>query len=260
MKKGLTGLVVIVLIILAFTMFKADDKNTLPEQEVELFAGSYEVEAGTLVEWEGKKPLLDNYLDSGTLAFKSGDFVVDAEGNLTGTFVLDMETIMGLKTGNGEESEGLTNHLKSADWFDVENFPEATFVITGFEKVDDMNTFLITGDLTMRDLTNEVVFESSLLNDDNSLRIVGEAIVDRSAYGIEFNSGSFFEDLGNNLIADEMTIRFDITALGELDEVAQEEEENEEEVETEMPVGDSDVDEIIVEVDGDGGVEIEVEL
>ena len=45
------------------------------------------------------------------------------------------------------------NHLKSADFLDVENYPEIKFEIT---KVDDKS---VTGNLTMKDQTHEETFD-----------------------------------------------------------------------------------------------------
>jgi len=59
------------------------------------------------------------------------------------------------------DNEKRDSHLKSADFFDVEQYPEFTFVST---KVDpgDKNHYQITGDLTMRGVTREVTFDAVL--------------------------------------------------------------------------------------------------
>lgn len=50
------------------------------------------------------------------------------------------------------------DHLRSADFFEVEKFPKLTFTSTKIEKVDDEN-LKVTGDLTIRDVTKTVVLE-----------------------------------------------------------------------------------------------------
>ncbi|MEZ4900914.1 MAG: YceI family protein [Spirosomataceae bacterium] len=47
-------------------------------------------------------------------------------------------------------------HLKSADFFDAENFPQLTFVSTSFTQKDE-DTYTLVGDLTMRGVTKSVV-------------------------------------------------------------------------------------------------------
>src|SRR5438094_4861973 len=50
-------------------------------------------------------------------------------------------------------------HLRSADFFDVERFPDITFVSTRIERIDN-DRFRIVGDLTLHGVTREVVFEA----------------------------------------------------------------------------------------------------
>ena len=52
-------------------------------------------------------------------------------------------------------------HLKSDDFFNAEKFPTIKFKSTKFEKLGD-NKYKITGDLTMRDVTKEVIFDAVL--------------------------------------------------------------------------------------------------
>lgn len=53
---------------------------------------------------------------------------------------------------NNEQRDG---HLKSADFFDVENFPLMKFESTGLHKSDEDN-FLLSGNLTIREMTKPV--------------------------------------------------------------------------------------------------------
>ncbi len=64
----------------------------------------------------------------------------------------------GLYTG----IERRDNHLKSADFFDVENFPVITFKSTTIE-MTSLNHLNITGDLAIRGVTRPVVFEARFL-------------------------------------------------------------------------------------------------
>ena len=54
------------------------------------------------------------------------------------------------------DNERRDNHLKSDDFFNAEKFPQMTFVSKSFEKVDGKN-YKLVGDLTIRDVTKEVV-------------------------------------------------------------------------------------------------------
>ena len=50
------------------------------------------------------------------------------------------------------------NHLKSADFFDAEQFPKIQFVSKSISKSGD--DYKITGDLTIKDVTKEVIFDT----------------------------------------------------------------------------------------------------
>ena len=55
-------------------------------------------------------------------------------------------------------SEDRDNHLKSADFFDVEKYPNITFKSKFITKKDD-DEYEVTGDLTIKDVTKPVIFK-----------------------------------------------------------------------------------------------------
>jgi polyisoprenoid-binding protein YceI len=57
------------------------------------------------------------------------------------------------------ENEKRDAHLKSDDFFSAAKFPTITFKSTEFKKIGD-NTYAITGDLTMREVTKKVTFNA----------------------------------------------------------------------------------------------------
>ncbi|MEZ5105848.1 MAG: YceI family protein [Draconibacterium sp.] len=54
--------------------------------------------------------------------------------------------------------EARNNHLKSADFFDVEKYPELTFTSTGIKPAGE-NKYKLTGDLTIHGVTKQVTVE-----------------------------------------------------------------------------------------------------
>ncbi|MCH9008699.1 polyisoprenoid-binding protein [candidate division KSB1 bacterium] len=83
------------------------------------------------------------------------------------TFMIDEEDLtkssveLTIKTASIDtDNEKRNGHLKSADFFDVETYPEITFKSTMIEKTDD--GYLITGNLTIKDVTKEVSFPLEL--------------------------------------------------------------------------------------------------
>ena len=57
------------------------------------------------------------------------------------------------------DNERRDGHLKTDDFFNAEKFPQIKFKSTSFEKVGE-NKYIITGDLTIRDITKKVTFDA----------------------------------------------------------------------------------------------------
>jgi polyisoprenoid-binding protein YceI len=108
-------------------------------------------------------------------------------------------------------------HLRSADFFDVERFPEITFESTSVRPIDE-ETFHITGNLTMHGVTREIVLEAIVLGRDTDpwgserlgVEVVGQ--LNRGDFDMTFNQalGS-----GNVLVSDRVRIALDISAVRE---------------------------------------------
>lgn len=99
--------------------------------------------------------ILSKYTSSFTKL--SGDITVDRD-NLENSSVTATIDVAGLTT----DSDGRDKHLKSPDFFDTARFPSATFKSKSWKKTGE-NTFDITGDLTIKDITKEVVLKTTLL-------------------------------------------------------------------------------------------------
>lgn len=80
----------------------------------------------------------------------SGTFKVDPENPSASMLEMEVRT-NSVDTGN----EGRDDHLRNPDFFNVRQFPVATFKSTNFEKVGE-DKFKVTGDLTMHGVTKEV--------------------------------------------------------------------------------------------------------
>ena len=105
-------------------------------------------------------------------------------------------------------------HLRSGDFFDVETYPELTFVSTSVER--DGDDWVITGDLTIRDVTAPVTvdFEFTGLAKDpfGNVRagFEGATTINRKDYGITFNAAL---ETGGVLVSEKVGLEFDISAI-----------------------------------------------
>jgi len=88
--------------------------------------------------------------------------------------------------------EALDNHMKTADFFNVEEFPTATFTSTSVELVGD-NAATVTGDLTLLGETKPLVLDVTLsgegthpMTGDEVVGFSADGVVTRTDYGMDF--------------------------------------------------------------------------
>jgi polyisoprenoid-binding protein YceI len=104
----------------------------------------------------------------------------------TATVTVAMASI---DTRNAQRDE----HLRSADFFDVETYPEMTFTSTRIEEVDD-DAYMVTGDLTIRDLTRSIGIPLRFVGIDTDpfgnvrAGVEGTRRLDRRDWGITWNT------------------------------------------------------------------------
>lgn len=151
---------------------------------------------------------------NGTVRLSGGQLKND-HGKLSGLIEIDMNSIKDDDIKDEKMNAKLTNHLKSEDFFDVAKYPKSTFVITSIEALAEVKedaTHKISGNLTIKDKTNPITFDATLIMQQNKITCVGSAVVDRSKFDVRYGSKSFFEDIGDKVIYDEFTIKFNVIA------------------------------------------------
>ena len=72
-------------------------------------------------------------------------------------------------------------------------------------------THSVTGNFTIRGITQSVTFPANVTEKDGTLSIQGEVVLDRSQFDVKYGSGSFFDNLGDNLIHDNFTVGFNLS-------------------------------------------------
>jgi len=145
------------------------------------------------IEWEGEKVTGSH---EGTIDLKDGYFTMENGELKGGEFVMDMTSIT-VTDLEGEDKGKLEGHLKSDDFFGVNNHPTAKLVITSVAKKSN-DTYGVVADLTIKEKTNSITFDLDM--DDNSAST--ELTIDRSKYDVRYGSGSFFDNLGDKTIYD----------------------------------------------------------
>lgn len=97
-------------------------------------------------------------------------------------------------------------HLKSNDFFATDSFPQITFVSTFVNNAGEGNRLRITGDLTVRGKTKRITIPARLnfFDPQNNMgRVTGEFTIDRTEYGVSFQSPV-------NPIENEVKVQFDV--------------------------------------------------
>lgn len=141
----------------------------------------------------------------GIVNLSSGELEIKNNKIVGGNFVADMTSIT-VQDLSGESKGKLEGHLKSPDFFGVENYPKAKFVITEAFPVGETGEYRIKGDLTIKEDTNPIAFNAELTEEGNMLVANAEFKVDRSKYNVRYGSGSFFDNLGDKTIYDEFDL------------------------------------------------------
>ena len=106
------------------------------------------------------------------------------------------------------------NHLRTADFFDVEKYPDITFKSTKVEKKS--KGWTVTGDFTMRGVTKSISFPFQIAGwlpaDDRSggkMGITAETVLNRRDYGVNYGSNL---PSGVAAVSDNVTITLQIEA------------------------------------------------
>lgn len=161
--------------------------------------GSYLVTpAACANSWTGYGEI-GSYSLTGSLNIKQGSVECSGGAVTKALFVFDMQSI-------SHENDNLESHLKDEDFFDVKKFPTATFELKKLQG----NT--ATGSLTVRNVKKDISFPVTVAQQGTNIHLVGKAVIDRTVFGIHYNSNSFFENLGDSAIKNTFDFVFDVVA------------------------------------------------
>ena len=215
------------------------DAEVSEAKEVETVATAQEYALNTnesVVTWIGSKPTGKH---NGTIPVSTGNLAIE-EGAIVGGSI-DMN-IMGINCedlAEDPDSQGkLIGHLKSADFFDAENFPTANFTITSVEEysapaemevkeefdtefkpasaseyIVESPTHKITGNLTMRGKTLSVAFPAAVQMTDGSIAASAKFNIDRTMWGLMYGDEADAVDKAKDkFIYNTVNVGFEVVA------------------------------------------------
>ena len=165
---------------------------------------SVDLERSTL-KWTGTKVTGSHW---GYVTMKEGSVMLEEKKVLSGDFTVDMKIITNEDLDNSQWKAKLLNHLRSDDFFDVTNYPTASFSLKS--SLFQQGEIRVKGDLTIRGITHPVEFPALIQFSDEGPRATGQIKIDRTLYNMKYKSGNFFPEIGDKIIYDEFTVDFDI--------------------------------------------------
>lgn len=155
------------------------------------------------LEWVGKKVTGQH---NGTVAISSGTLLMDGNQLVGGQFVIDMNTINNLDL-EGEWKQKLEDHLKSADFFDVANHPQATFEITNVAQGTEAGFLVVSGNLTMRGVTKNITFDAQVVElTETAANLKADFNIAREDWGVSYAGQA------DDLISKEINLKVNLVA------------------------------------------------
>ena len=160
------------------------------------------------ITWTAKKVTGQHHgkvpISSATLDYQNGKI-------LGGTFEMDMSSLTVEDITDPGMNKKLTDHLKSDDFFSVEKHNKSTFKITE-AKSSNGKDYQLTGDLTIKNITKPVTFPATVAVNGGKITATGKLTFDRTHYDIKFRSGSYFENLADKMIYDDVELDVKLVA------------------------------------------------
>ena len=155
--------------------------------------------------WKGSKPTGDIHV--GTVQIKKGILKI-SDGTITaGQFTIDMNSILVTDEDMSEKGKSkLKKHLTNNDFFETNNYPEATLEITS-STPDSLKA-----NLEIKNIIKSITIPYTLSQTNEKIMAGSSFSIDRTLWGVTYKSGSFFKNLADRLIDD--AIQFDIELIG----------------------------------------------
>ena len=146
------------------------------------------------INWTGKAAF-NTYSLTGSLKTIEGSIKIENGEIVVLNVIIDMKSL-------DHNDTNLRTHLRSKDFFEVEKYIKSSFKLVKPAKIKN-NKVILIGEITIKDITKDETITATFINKSLSF----EHIMDRTIYGVKFNSPSFFKKIKENAIADEFTLK-----------------------------------------------------
>ncbi|SFS98331.1 Polyisoprenoid-binding protein YceI [Mucilaginibacter polytrichastri] len=158
--------------------------------------------------WDARKTMGGHY---GYILFSSGSLNYSPGGEPnSGAFTLDMNNMHSTDHALAADNQKVDNELKTPKFFKMAQYPTATINITQISRVGQSALYKVSGTLTIKGITNPVVFEATIVKKGKLINVSAKTTVNRVKWHIDVpesqQSWNILTALQNNMIADEIGI------------------------------------------------------
>jgi len=150
------------------------------------------------ITWTGKAAF-NTYSLTGSLTVHNGTILIENDT------IKEMQITVNMKSLDHDNND-LKRHLRSSDFFEVNTYDEAQFILRSSASISSGKAS-ITGDLTIKNNTNSETIDIEITVGESFLILNLSKSLDRTKYGIQHNSPSFYKNMKENAIADDFILK-----------------------------------------------------
>jgi polyisoprenoid-binding protein YceI len=202
MKKVLISALAAVVLLSAFTTINPEKKAP----------ATYKVDTKqSTFNWAGNAV---GHGHVGKINLTSGNLTVDGTKVTGGSFDIDMNSISCTDLTDKEKNGQFIGHMKSEDFFNTGKYPTAKFEITKMTpntQAAGKNNYDVTGKLTIKGITQEVSFPSTVVIVGNKLTSTAKFKLDRTKWDIKYGS-DLIGTAQDKIIYNDFDINFNLVA------------------------------------------------
>lgn len=153
--------------------------------------------------WTGSKVVGGDH--TGVISIKENNLEYKKGTLVGGSVTADMTSLTNTDL-EGEYNQKLVGHLKSDDFFSTSKFPTSTMKIEKITPGSKKGEYNIVVKLTIKGTTTKENLTAKVAQVGKDYVLTSSVNIDRTKYGIQYGSNSFFDSLGDKAISDEFNL------------------------------------------------------
>ncbi|WP_299678227.1 YceI family protein [uncultured Dokdonia sp.] len=153
----------------------------------------------------GGKAAVGGYAPEGTLQIQKATITCENNTITTLEIIVDMTSLY-------QENKQLSGHLRDKDFFHVKKYKTAKFTLSEPAAISS-GTCILNGYMTIKDTKNKEQVKATVTMQEGMISIAFNHTMDRTTYGVNYNSPSIFKSLKENVIADDFTLKGSLTFI-----------------------------------------------